>query len=33
VEVTPSHIRLRKVELDQTVRARAAKRAKRDAAP
>jgi GTP-binding protein TypA/BipA len=32
VEVTPSHVRLRKVELDQTVRARAAKRAKRDAA-
>ena len=33
VEITPSHIRLRKVELDQTARARAAKRAKRDAAP
>ncbi len=32
VEITPGHIRLRKVELDQTVRARAAKRAKRDAA-
>ena len=33
VEVTPSHVRLRKVELDQTVRARAAKRAKRDVVP
>ena len=32
VEVTPAHVRLRKVELDQTVRARAAKRAKRDTA-
>ena len=31
VEVTPGHVRLRKVELDQSVRARAAKRAKRDA--
>jgi GTP-binding protein len=33
VEVTPNFVRLRKVELDQTVRARAAKRAKTDAAP
>ena len=32
VEVTPHFVRLRKVELDQTVRARAAKRAKTDAA-
>ena len=28
VEVTPSFVRLRKVDLDQTVRARAAKKAK-----
>jgi len=28
VEVTPNHVRLRKVDLDQTIRARAAKRAK-----
>jgi GTP-binding protein TypA/BipA len=33
VEVTPSIVRLRKVELDATVRGRAAKRAKHDAAP
>ena len=31
VEVTPESIRLRKVELDPTVRARAAKKAKADA--
>ncbi len=30
VEITPSHVRLRKVDLDQTTRARAAKRAKND---
>ena len=33
VEVTPSNVRLRKMELDASVRARAAKRAKTDAAP
>jgi GTP-binding protein len=33
VEVTPNAVRLRKVELDATVRARAAKRAKAGAAP
>jgi GTP-binding protein len=33
VEVTPSNVRLRKVELDATVRGRAAKRAKHGAAP
>ncbi len=33
VEVTPSVVRLRKVELDQTVRGRQAKRAKHGAAP
>ncbi|HEU5083443.1 MAG TPA: translational GTPase TypA [Acidimicrobiales bacterium] len=33
VEVTPNHVRLRKVDLDQTTRARAAKRAKTGAAP
>ncbi|MGK2929646.1 MAG: translational GTPase TypA [Acidimicrobiales bacterium] len=33
VEVTPSFVRIRKVELDQNLRARAAKRAKTDAAP
>jgi GTP-binding protein len=33
VEVTPSHVRLRKLELDATVRGRAAKRAKHGAAP
>jgi GTP-binding protein len=33
VEVTPAHVRLRKVELDATVRGRAAKRAKHGAAP
>ncbi len=33
VEVTPSMVRLRKVELDQTVRGRQAKRAKHGAAP
>ncbi|MDZ7675787.1 MAG: translational GTPase TypA [Acidimicrobiales bacterium] len=33
VEVTPSHVRLRKVDLDQTARARAAKRAKTMAEP
>ena len=32
VEITPSHVRLRKLDLDQTVRARAAKRAKTEAA-
>ncbi|MDE0803809.1 MAG: translational GTPase TypA, partial [Acidimicrobiales bacterium] len=31
-EVTPNHVRLRKIDLDQTVRARAAKRAKTAAA-
>jgi GTP-binding protein TypA/BipA len=33
VEVTPDHVRLRKVELDATVRGRQAKRAKHGAAP
>ena len=33
VEVTPSHVRLRKIVFDGTVRARAAKRARTDAAP
>jgi GTP-binding protein len=33
VEVTPAHVRLRKVELDATARGRAAKRAKHGAAP
>ena len=33
VEVTPSNVRLRKVELDMTVRGRMAKRAKRGDAP
>jgi GTP-binding protein len=33
VEVTPSRVRLRKVELDQTLRGRQQKRAKRGAAP
>ncbi|MBY5163526.1 translational GTPase TypA [Salsipaludibacter albus] len=33
VEVTPGHVRIRKVELDQSLRARAAKRAKWGAAP
>jgi GTP-binding protein len=33
VEVTPANVRLRKVVLDQTLRARAAKRAKTDAPP
>jgi len=33
VEVTPTNVRLRKVELDATVRGRAAKRAKHGAAP
>ena len=33
VEVTPNHVRLRKLELDQTRRARAAKRTKWGAAP
>ena len=33
VEVTPSHVRLRKIEFDGSVRARAAKRARTDAAP
>ncbi|MBW3657975.1 MAG: translational GTPase TypA, partial [Actinobacteria bacterium] len=32
-EVTPSTVRLRKVELDQNLRGRMAKRAKADAAP
>ncbi len=33
VEVTPNHVRLRKVELDQTTRGRMAKRAKQGGAP
>ena len=33
VEVTPANVRLRKVELDATVRGRTAKRAKQGAAP
>ena len=33
VEVTPNHVRLRKVELDATIRGRMAKRAKRGDAP
>jgi GTP-binding protein TypA/BipA len=33
VEVTPDHVRLRKVELDATIRGRQAKRAKHGAAP
>jgi GTP-binding protein len=33
VEVTPANVRLRKVELDPAIRARAAKRAKHGAAP
>jgi len=33
VEVTPNHVRIRKVDLDQNTRARAAKRAKTGAAP
>ena len=32
VEVTPTNVRLRKIDLDQTIRARAAKRAKTAAA-